>query len=124
MIIYLNDYSVFLTLSGLLIFLVAFTANTKKRPKRTWLHVIGATGGILLGFAGLVLKITWGTWYKDIFFWAVVLFLALTFIIMPIGCFKKGVRNHTTWIEVVSYNIIILTLIINECITYLTVNHP
>jgi hypothetical protein len=124
MIIYLNDYSVPLTFSGLFILLVAFTANTKKRPKRSWNHVIGATGGILLGFAGLILKVTWVTWYKDLFFWSVVLFLALAVIIMPIGCCKQGVKNHTTWIETMAFNIIILTLIINECVTYLTVDHP
>lgn len=79
-------------------------------------HVIGATGGILAAYVSFGIEfVEWALFYKDLFFWAIVAFLISAFIIMPVGK-KKGVKNHTTYIEIAAYYIIIITLMIHEAI--------
>jgi hypothetical protein len=122
MLFYASKVSVGIMISGSLIAWVGYACTI--RGKATEIeyvnHVIGATGGIIAGYLtfglekllykGAVHGVEWALFYKDVYFWAIVAFLISAIIIMPIGKFKKGVKNHTTWI--------ILTLIIVEWINF------
>jgi len=63
-------------------------------------HVIGATGGIILGIAALILD--FGLWY-----------LALPYIVFAYYMIRKQVKNHTFWIEVSAFYLIWAGILIN-----------
>jgi hypothetical protein len=112
LIIYSTNYSTGLFIAGLLIMAVGFAAGFKgdghKVESRN--HVIGATGGILAAYSGFGIEfVCWKSFYMDLYFWAIVAFIVPTIIMMV-----RQTKNHTTWIEVIAYNIVILTLIIEE----------
>jgi hypothetical protein len=105
--------------SAALIFTIAFAAGSRdyeKHKVENANHVIGATAGILLAFIAFCIKVDWTVFYKDMFFWASASFLVSALIILPLGNLKKPVKNHTTWIEVAAFSIIILTLFVYEAI--------
>jgi hypothetical protein len=114
MILYAKSVSIPIFYAGLFILAVGFAPGFKNDKIQSANHVIGATGGILLAYIGLALFVNWSAFYKDLYFYAIVLFLISSVIILPLGKLKKPVPYHTWWIEVVAYNIIILTLIIDN----------
>jgi len=107
-IYYAKSYSTLLMFSAIFILVVFFTPNTKNDAIQSRNHVIGASGGIVLGFAAMVVKIDWQNFFSSHFMYFAVGFLLAAFIIMPIPIVKKGVKNHTTWIEIVSCLIILI----------------
>lgn len=112
-----NNDMFLLAISGLLIMGVGFFPALKKTKtkKQEALHVFCATVGIFLAYAGLAIEsIEWKLFYKSMFFWALILYLILFVAYIPINGIKKGLKNHTTWIEFYAFNIIILTLIMYE----------
>lgn len=95
-------FSIFMALAGdtLLTFLAAAgicfagaTADTNHVRMTEVVHVIGATGGIVLGILALIF---------DFHLW----WLALIFGIFTILAMEKNMRNHTFWIEVATYYVI------------------
>lgn len=112
-IYYLRDISFISAFGALFVLGVFFSSYTVQKPQRTTFHVISATGGILLILAGFIIQLA--NWIEfNIFNYSVFLLILLSIIIMPIGKIKKGVKNHTYWIESVFIYIPVLTLLINE----------
>jgi hypothetical protein len=62
-------------------------------------HVVGATGGIMLGFAGMILN--FGLWP-----------LAVIQGAFTLGAILFKLKNHTWWIEVLAFILIIAGLVI------------
>lgn len=112
-IYYLRDVSYISAFGALFVLGVLFSSYTVQKPERTKFHVISATGGIILLLAGFIIQLA--NWKEfNIFSYSVILLIILSVVIMPIGKIKKGVKNHTYWIEFVYIFVPILTLIINE----------
>jgi len=102
-------FSIFLAIAGdtLLTFLAAAgicfagAAADGRHVKITeTVHVIGATGGIILGILALIF---------DFHLWVPALILSIFSILVM----EQNMRNHTFWIEVVAYYTIWLGILLN-----------
>ena len=106
-----------LFLAGALICLTGAAANTWELEMTETSHVIGATGGIILGTLALIAlpspfkqyDIVSNIFVKDFGFW----FLVVPQLIFTILAMRLNMRNHTFWIEVVAFNITALAVLIN-----------
>lgn len=69
------------------------------------IHVIGATGGIILGGASI---------WIDLHMW----YITVVLILFAAYCTSKWnkIPNHTTWIEVIAYLLFWGCLFINKCL--------
>lgn len=124
LMIYAFNKTTGIMVSASLILWIAFAAGSKDYENdeiENRNHVIGATGGILAAYVSFSIEyVTWSIFYKELFFWSIIAFLISALIILPVKRIKiirEGVKNHTTWIEVFAYNIIILTLLAYETIS-------
>lgn len=72
----------------------ALAGNTRLNETIEKIHVIGATGGILLAMAQLLL---WGQWY-----------LVAPFFLLSLYGMKKPVANHTFLIEVLAFVLVVV----------------
>lgn len=98
MVYYFRDKSILACIGSFLPLLVLFNSYTVGHKLRSALHVIGATGGILIMLLGFIIELSnWKDW--NIFNYAVILMVIELIVILPIGKFKKGIKNHTFWIE-------------------------
>lgn len=88
----------FLTMAGTFIIFSALAADTRNNDITERNHVIGATGGIIFG---MVAMIQFGLW------WIPLIMIAFT---VPAMYFK--LKNHTFWIEILAYYLIILGLLL------------
>ena len=93
------------TLTSLMFFACAFLlfvglAPAFKEDMTDKVHSIGAIGGIALGFASM--WVDFGLWYLP---WAMVMFSLFAVLIWKI-------KNHTWWIEIAAFLLIILGLFI------------
>ena len=85
-----------LTMGATFICFSALAADTRTHETTMKIHTIGATGGIILGMATML---EFGFW------WIPALFFPVAFIFM-----KTRIKNHTWWIEVIAYHLVILGL--------------
>jgi len=102
-------FSVLLAIAGdtMLTFLsavaICFTgaaADAKNLKMTERVHIVGATGGIILGMAALI--IDFRLWY-----------FVLPQLIFTILAMKCNMKNHTFWIEIVAYYLIWIGILIN-----------
>ena len=86
---------------GFLMF-VGVASNTYVNDKMVWfVHVVGATGAIVLGYAYLCI---------DLHLW----WLAVISLIPLFYMWLTKMKNHTWWIEVLAYFTFIIGLLIKE----------
>ena len=117
-VVYAVQHYYILPLSGLLIFLVAFTANTKLNKYKAFNHVLGATGGIGIAIIHMLVYlivyiVKGGSLFSCTYFYSFIISIGLMLWILPIKGIKKGINNHTTWIEVAIFNLVLIIEIIN-----------
>jgi hypothetical protein len=76
----------------------ALAGNTRLDETIEKIHVIGATGGILLAMAQLIL---WGQW-----------FLAVPFFLLSLLGMKIPIAKHTFYIEVLAYILVVIGILL------------